>query len=287
MKTKAKTSDPRDQSRKVVQTPTRVEADSNDRSRFAPLIAVVVLAVSAALLPRDSLRALDLIGYAVCHRIPERSFFVGGMQLPVCARDTGMFSGALLGIVGFCLALRVRAAQFPKRPFLFVFAAFFLAWAFDGFNSYVALATGSPLVYQPQNWLRLTTGALMGVTLSAFVVPLFNQGVWRNNTAVPSVTSWRDLAWLALIGLGIIAVVLWQPSFLYGPIAAISSVGALALLVIVNGMLVLIVMKRHGQIERWSQLIFPAIAGLFFAITEILVIDVLRAALTESLGLPW
>jgi hypothetical protein len=170
---------------------------------------------------------------------------------------------------------------------LFVFAAFFLAWAFDGFNSYMALATGSPLIYQPQNWLRLTTGAFMGITLSAFVAPLFNQGVWRDNTDVPSVASWRDMAWLASIALGIIAVVLWQPPFLYGPIAAISSVGALALLVIVNGMLALIVMKRHGQIEHWPELIVPAVAGFFLAITEILIIDILRASLTRSLGLPW
>jgi uncharacterized membrane protein len=33
----------------------------------------------------------------ICHQIPERSFFVFGHQLPVCARCTGIYTGALIG----------------------------------------------------------------------------------------------------------------------------------------------------------------------------------------------
>ena len=40
----------------------------------------------------------NVVGYAVCHRIPDRSFIIGGAQLPLCARDTGMFTAALATI---------------------------------------------------------------------------------------------------------------------------------------------------------------------------------------------
>jgi hypothetical protein len=40
-----------------------------------------------------------------------------------------------------------------------VFGLCFLAWAFDGLNSYFLLATGREMLYAPQNWLRLATGA--------------------------------------------------------------------------------------------------------------------------------
>lgn len=260
---------------------------SADRLRFAPLITLAVLSLVAMLLPSEVLHRLDLVGYAVCHRIPARSFFVAGNQLPVCARDTGMFSAALIGLACFAALLRTRASLFPRPPFVFVFAAFFAMWAFDGANSYFQLATGRTLLYEPQNWLRLATGALMGASLSAFVAPFFNSAVWRAPASQPSVRRWRDVAMLALVAGAVVAVVLWRPDFLYGPIALISALGVLSLLTIVNGLLVLIATKRHGQIERWSQLAWPALAGLILSLAQIALIDLGRAALTRSLGLPF
>jgi uncharacterized membrane protein len=270
-----------------VSTRASVAANSQNALRFAPLAVLVAFATIVALLPKEMLRPLDLVGYAVCHRIAARSFFVAQTQLPVCARDTGMFSGALLGLIGFSIVLRSPAARFPARPYAFLFAAFFLAWAFDGLNSYWLLATGRTLIYQPQNWLRLTTGALMGIALSAYVVALFNQAVWRRPDDMPSVARWRDVAWLTLIAGGVIAAVLWRPDFLYGPLALLSSLGVLVLLTIVNGLLALIVLKRHGTIERWSQLVTPAVAGFALTLLEIALIDALRAALTQNLRLPY
>jgi uncharacterized membrane protein len=254
-----------------------------------PLAALLAVACVAALLPISTVRSLDLVGYAVCHRIPERSFFIAQTQLPLCARDTGMFSAALMGVLGFVVLQRKRVALFPRLPFVLVLGAFFLAWAFDGFNSYMLLLRGQVFIYPPQNWLRLTTGAFMGVTLSSFVVPLFNSAVWTpaQMSSEPSVSSWRTVLRLALTALGVIAIVLWQPDFLYGPIAIISTLGVLMLLMVVNALLVILLMKREGRLERWSQLALPLAAGVAFTLTEILLIDIVRAALTQQFNLPF
>ncbi|MFZ1794606.1 MAG: DUF2085 domain-containing protein, partial [Anaerolineae bacterium] len=79
--------------------------------------ALGVMALVAAALPTSAINALDLVGYAVCHRIPERSFIIAGNQLPVCARDTGMFIGVLMGVIVFAVLPRRRAAGFPRAPF--------------------------------------------------------------------------------------------------------------------------------------------------------------------------
>ena len=255
--------------------------------RFLPLAVLAALAFIAMLLPKEALRVFDVVGYAVCHRIPSRSFIVAGAQLPVCARDTGMFSAALLGLVLFAATLQTRAALFPRRPWVFVFALAFGLWAFDGFNSYFLLATGHTLLYTPQNWLRLTTGALMGASLSAFVAALFNQAVWRDVTNVATVTGWRDMVKLAGVVVFVIATVLWQPDFLYGPIALTSGMGAVTLLTIVNGLLVLIVLRRHGQVQHWGQLIVPMLAGFNLTLIEVIAIDLLRSTLTAGTGLPF
>jgi uncharacterized membrane protein len=45
-----------------------------------------------------------LAGAAVCHQRPERSFHRGGAQYPVCARCLGLYTGALLGVLGWVIA---------------------------------------------------------------------------------------------------------------------------------------------------------------------------------------
>lgn len=35
----------------------------------------------------------------ICHRIPERSFFIKGHQFPVCSRCTGFYIGLLVYII--------------------------------------------------------------------------------------------------------------------------------------------------------------------------------------------
>lgn len=37
--------------------------------------------------------------YCGCHQMPERSFFIGSYQFPLCARCTGILAGHLAGIV--------------------------------------------------------------------------------------------------------------------------------------------------------------------------------------------
>lgn len=255
--------------------------------RFVPLAIFATLVLLAALVPASWLRPLDIVGNAVCHRIPERSFFVAGRQLPVCARDTGMFSATLLGIISFTLALRSRASVFPSRPYAYVFAAFFLAWAFDGFNSYWLLATGRTLIYLPQNWLRLTTGALMGITLGTYMTGLANQAIWHVPDAIPVVGTWRDMFRLVGIAIFVVIVVLWHPDFLFGPIALTSGLGVLASLTLVNGLIALVVMRRHGCVERWRQLILPAALGFILTLGQIGLINLLRAALTQQFGAPF
>jgi predicted membrane protein DUF2085 len=44
------------------------------------------------------------IGSLVCHQLPERSYHLWTAQLPVCARCTGIYLGAVVGILGWTCA---------------------------------------------------------------------------------------------------------------------------------------------------------------------------------------
>ena len=53
------------------------------------------------------------IGSLICHQLPERSYHLWAAQMPVCARCTGIYVGAVLGALG-ARPLRVLGARaFP------------------------------------------------------------------------------------------------------------------------------------------------------------------------------
>jgi uncharacterized membrane protein len=58
--------------------------------QWALAIGIVLWTAALFLVPG----ALFPVGAFICHQRPERSFFIHGQQLPVCARCTGLYLGA-------------------------------------------------------------------------------------------------------------------------------------------------------------------------------------------------
>lgn len=57
------------------------------------------------------------IGALVCHQLPDRSFHLWGAQLPVCARCTGLYVGAALGLAAWVATAR-RRGGWPREAAL-------------------------------------------------------------------------------------------------------------------------------------------------------------------------
>src|SRR5687767_13825688 len=70
---------------------------------FVPLAALIAFAVWFAVAPPGLLGKADAIGYAICHRIDERSFHMDDRQLPLCARCTGEFYAAGISLLLFAV----------------------------------------------------------------------------------------------------------------------------------------------------------------------------------------
>lgn len=57
-------------------------------------------------LRQSVLSTLRIIGnHSGCHQIAERSFFVKGLQFPVCARCTGVMAGQLTALIAIPLRI--------------------------------------------------------------------------------------------------------------------------------------------------------------------------------------
>lgn len=252
---------------------------------IAFILALAVIGVFLFMPPWNLLVKTRLIGYAVCHQLPERSFHIAGEQLPLCARCSGTFVGALLGFVMLTLRKRWRAAALPPMPVLVVLVVFMLALAVDGLNSYLTFFPGFPHLYEPRNWLRLTTGALNGMALSAIVYPVLNYSLWRDASSTPSVRNFRELG-VMVAGAGIlVGVVLLEPPPLLYPLAIASGLGVLALLTVLNTTL-LLMLGREATATNWRQAALPLVVGLAVAFIEIAAIDIVRYVVTRGAGFP-
>lgn len=270
-------------------TPT-ISSPNRPLGAAFPLPWLVVTLAAVALLafliatPDGLLTKADMVGYAVCGRLEAHSFAIAGRQLPLCARCSGTFLGALSGFFGQAVVLRRRrAAEFPPALIIVILVGFILLWAADGLNSYLALING-PHLYEPQNWLRLTTGALNGLAMSALVYPVFNFTLWRQPVPQRAIRHLRDLGVLLLLEAGLVGLVLTRWSLLLYPLALLSALGVLTLLTSVNSMLVVMLVRRENGVDTWREASIPLLAGLTVSLIQIGVIDVVRYALTGTLS---
>ncbi len=253
------------------------------------LLALLALAVLAAILlapPHNLLDKADRAAFAVCHRIPERTFSLDGRPLPLCARCSGTYLGTLAGLAVLTLRGRGRASRLPDRRSVAIFALFILAWALDGANSYLALL-GLPHLYEPSNLLRLVTGTLQGLAIASFLLPVANLTLWAAPAPVRSVDSWAGLLWLLVGGGVVVALVSSEQPWLLYPLALFSGLTIAGLFGLLNGMLMLMLLRREARAVRWAALAAPLLVGGALALAELAAIGLVRDWLTVRFGLPF
>lgn len=257
---------------------------------LVPLAALIVFGVWFYVTPPGILGKADAVGYAICHRIEERSFHVFGRQLPLCARCTGEFYAAGIALLFFAI-VSPRKSGMPGWKLGAPLILFFLAFGIDGSNSYLYLlkqtAHGAldniPNLYIPNNTLRLFTGSGMGIALASVLFPAFNQSAWKAPSPDRAL-DWKKLGVLIGIVLVVDLLILTDSPIVLLPIAFISVLGVLSLLIMVFSMVWVLMMKQENAFDKLIQMWLPFVAGTTLAFLMITAIDLLRFKLTGTWG---
>ena len=270
---------------------TSVQPRSTNISRFlVPIAALLVFAVWFSITPPGLLGKADAVGYAICHRIDERSFQIGDRQLPLCARCTGEFYAAGISLLFFAI-LSPKKSSMPGWKLGAPLLIFLAAFGIDGTNSFLYLLKQTsggvlnqiPNLYVPNNTLRLFTGSGMGIALASILYPAFNQSAWKDAKSDRALT-WKKLGILiSLIFLIDLAILTEQPTVLYA-IAILSVLGVLALLILVFSMVWVLMMRQENEFTSLKQMWLPFVAGTTLAFLMISAIDLLRFSLTGTWG---
>jgi hypothetical protein len=167
-----------------------------------------------------------------------------------------------------------------------VLGGFVLLWALDGLNSYLTLYPGAPYLYEPQNWLRLTTGVFNGLALGTLIFSIFQFSLWRTPTSRSVIRGWGELAGLIALSALLVGIVLAEIPHLFFPLALASTLGVVVMLTSVNTIIVLIASRRENTASRWRDAAWPILVGLALSLAIIMGIGAGRAALTKTGALP-
>lgn len=242
-------------------------------------LALVGLAVLPGATLIERLRALD---GGICAQLPGHSFFPAGQQLPLCARNTGIYLGFATTFLYLAATRRLRVSRLPRVSVLVVLGLAVALMAVDGFNSFF-LDLGLPHLYQPANWLRLMTGLGAGTAMAAVIVPVASGLIWRTDVSRSSFNSLGELAlMLPLLTVDFLVVISVAPIILY-PVAVLSSAGLVMALTLVNIVFALGLTNRIGHFDGWRQF-FPLFTGLVaLAVLELMALFLLKSSLMHSL----
>jgi uncharacterized membrane protein len=112
-------------------------------------------------------------GSLVCHQLPQRSFHLWSVPLPVCARCTGIYAGAAMAaVVASVRPHPIDAGGFWRRAVIVA-----------------AMPTAATLGYEwattqtPANWIRASAGLPLGAVVALIVVNACAAGAPRDKVS--------------------------------------------------------------------------------------------------------
>jgi uncharacterized membrane protein len=255
------------------------------RTAVAALVAVAALGV-IALDPGAIVAGARWVGYAVCHQWPEHSFAVAGQSLPLCARCTGTYFGALLALAFILATRRGKNAGWPPKSVLVLLGVGFAAMAVDGVNSFVDVFTvGRAHLYAPTNALRFLTGGMNGIAITAIAYPLMSYVLWKDWKDAPVLANVHELAILvAGLLVGLAAVNVSSEATLIA-FSVLTLIGVFAVFGGINAALAALVARAERSASRLREVALPFAAGLGLTAAELLAIGLLRNLLEHYAGM--
>jgi uncharacterized membrane protein len=100
------------------------------------------------------------VGALICHQRPDRSFFLDGRQVPVCARCSGLYGGAAFAVPLALAAASAIASRRARTIALVASLPTIITWSLEfaglaHFSNAVRFATALPLGFVV-GWLVLS-----------------------------------------------------------------------------------------------------------------------------------
>jgi uncharacterized membrane protein len=111
------------------------------------------------------------VGSVVCHQLADRSFFIDGRQLPVCARCTGLYLGGVAGLAGW-VAWKIARGWRPLGPSPRIAVRLMIVAAVP---TALSLAAGITGLWDGSNMTRAMLALPLGISAGGVVAAVFTK----------------------------------------------------------------------------------------------------------------
>lgn len=230
--------------------------------RWGRIFLAVVAALLLALLFSPGF-PLEWKMYAVVHGIcaQQNNITVGGLQFPLCARNSGIYLSFILTAIMLYQRGRATAARPPHWSVILVLLLFVAIMGVDGFNS-LFRDIGLPTLYEPDNFLRTISGMGMGIAVATLVQLMIVNTLRADADTARRILGWRDLGLIIVIDLLALAAIYGNLSITFWPLAFLAFFGIIGVLYSVLVMLTAVIMGYESRVTDLRQLARPATVAL-------------------------
>jgi hypothetical protein len=141
------------------------------------------------------------------------------------------------------------------------------------------LIPGAPRLYDTENWMRIFTGSLYGLSLSMLLTPYITLTMWREPTGERTLQGWGELLLLVNVIAVLVILVQTEAAFLFWPVSIMTVGGALGLMSLMNTSIITIATGQVNVYVSWRQLAVPLLIGVALALVEFTAIGAMRASI--------
>jgi uncharacterized membrane protein len=204
---------------------------------------------------------LTFLGSAFCHQIPDRSYALGDLPMPLCARCIGIQFGFLLSSIFLWTGARRFASGMPEKRALLVLSVLFLAGTLEAILSYSGLS-------ESDNLRRTVSGLLIGTPMPFVVVPLLNKILFAGRNDRTLFKNPLDWAWLGIIFMiGGAAILLATYNIaLFCAVSVLGIVGVFVFSFTMITLLVTVLMDRREMARRRRIMISMVLTVVFILV---------------------
>ncbi|XRP96921.1 DUF2085 domain-containing protein [Methanocaldococcus sp. 16A] len=107
----------------------------------------------------------------ICHQLPQRSYFIFGYKMAVCARCFGIYTGVLIGMLIYPFIKKLNDFKLPHKKYLIISL---IPMAIDGTTQLIGLR-------ESFNELRFITGFIAGFVSVFYILPVFLKYFQKKN----------------------------------------------------------------------------------------------------------
>jgi uncharacterized membrane protein len=213
------------------------------------------------------------ISYAICHQLPDRSFFVYEEQLPLCARCTGIYLGMFIAFSFYFFTKVLKNKKHIQPPALGIniLSIFFILLMA------IQAVTSLYINYPLDKEMRFITGILFGFSLPWYLLITIHYSK-RFKYKNEEILNYKEYLLLSLITLASATLFLLKiPSILY-IIAYLSAIGLLVFIFLINLSLLILTTDLTKKLRKIS-LGYLIIFSIILSLIEIFSLNLLHSVI--------